>query len=690
MLNPTIKYALAIAVLSLLLCAPAAADVREVPIGILFTHDAPGAGQVTLAGSFNGWNAEANPLTKNDDGRWSVVMALKPGKHEYKFVVDGSWVADAGNPNSAPDTFGGTNSLVQVDADGHIVAVQQTAAAGPNTQLNAKVTLDGRYLARYFSSRRRGQDHRFRLTRPDQLIDLNIHTDVSDVVDAYTRLRLDNTRNINLNLNTAYLDEGAVDVHPGPFAIKGYWDMELLQLGDPFGSGGDVDLPGTIFDDHLAAGKGSAGVLIEGDPWGAHLQAFVADVHDADWYNSLELFDNTGRDVVGARLSRTFGDVTVGVPFYMERDLIWVDLSSNVGTPEDTGLPALDDHLARTNDSSTWYEWDNLNLSRGLDAALPLAGGRGLVDAEWLNVSASQAFVTGNEAGFNNSNGPVNIELFDRTRNLYHGGFEWEMRKGRDLNIEHTTVVERGGDGNQTFGSIFFKLQTEAEKRVNLAFGGSAPEQNTHYTDITLTNGGAGHSELLWIQRMQIDADFAAAGEAAPRSGGPTAKTVVWTVSGRASYGETRDRFGSWELESSLTDYDDEILGADGRTIETILRWSRDIAPKLQAIADIRLMDYALDAPVSTDVDESGLQNWNASVWSPYAGVRYLPHPKLDVILAWGVDPLSFGIDYRGRDIGRWMWRQEYMFDNPGTTEFQADRAMEDIRAIGLRANFIF
>ena len=684
MQNPIIKCALTVAVLSLLATPGAIAAVKEVPIGILFTHDAPGASSVTLAGSFNGWNAERNPLTKNADGRWSVVMALKPGKHEYKFVVDGSWVADGENPGTAPDSFGGTNSLVEVGADGHVVAITQAASAGPNTQLNAKVTLDGRYLGRYTATRRRAVDPRFRLTRPEQHIDLNIHTEVSDVVDAYTRLRLDNTRNINLNLNTAYLDEGAVDIHPGPFRVKGYWDMELLQLGDPLGSGGDVDLAGTILDDHLAAGKGTAGVLIDGDPFGAHLQAFVADVHDADWYNSLELFDNTGRDIVGARLSRTYGGLTFGLPFTMVRELIWVDMSSVVGSG-DTGIPALDDHLADTTDSSTWFEWDNLTVSRGVDVAYPFAGGRGQLDAEWLHVSANQGFVTGNEAGFNNSNGPVNIELFDRTRELIHGGLEWEFRKGRGMNLEHTAVYETGAAADQTYGWLFFLPQTVAEKRVYLAFGGGASEINTHYTDLTFTNGGAGHSELLWIQRQQADADYGAIGEVSPLTGGTQEQMVIWTISGHATYGESRDRFGAWEVEGALTTYDDQILGADGHTTEAIVRWSRNITPRLQAIGDVRLKDYAVLAPTA-----DGLDHWDGTVWSPYVGLRYAPHPKLDVVMAWGVDPLSFGIDYQGRNIGRWMWRRQYMDDNPGASEFEADRAMEDIRAIGLRANFIF
>ncbi|MBK6898983.1 MAG: glycogen-binding domain-containing protein, partial [bacterium] len=102
----------AVLLLATLLSAapPAAAAVKSVPVGVKFTHLAPGAGKVNLAGSFNGWDAQRHPLTDEGGGAWSIVMALKPGKYEYKFVVDGAWFADAENPDSTPDSYGGTNS----------------------------------------------------------------------------------------------------------------------------------------------------------------------------------------------------------------------------------------------------------------------------------------------------------------------------------------------------------------------------------------------------------------------------------------------------------------------------------------------------------------------------------------------------------------------------------------------------
>lgn len=84
--------------------------------GYLFTCDVAGAKSVALAGSFNGWSTSSDPLAKNDKGQWTLVKALPPGPHQYKFVVDGGnqWLKDPMNPNTADDGFGGQNSVLVV------------------------------------------------------------------------------------------------------------------------------------------------------------------------------------------------------------------------------------------------------------------------------------------------------------------------------------------------------------------------------------------------------------------------------------------------------------------------------------------------------------------------------------------------------------------------------------------------
>ena len=54
-----------------------------------FAFAAPAARQVALAGDFNQWDSEALPMRKGADGVWHLNVPLKPGRHEYRFVVDG-------------------------------------------------------------------------------------------------------------------------------------------------------------------------------------------------------------------------------------------------------------------------------------------------------------------------------------------------------------------------------------------------------------------------------------------------------------------------------------------------------------------------------------------------------------------------------------------------------------------------
>ncbi|HVX10008.1 MAG TPA: redoxin domain-containing protein [Pirellulales bacterium] len=55
---------------------------------------------VHLSGTFNEWQPTATPLDGPDaDGFYSTTRMLPPGRHEYKFVLDGTaWRADPGNP----------------------------------------------------------------------------------------------------------------------------------------------------------------------------------------------------------------------------------------------------------------------------------------------------------------------------------------------------------------------------------------------------------------------------------------------------------------------------------------------------------------------------------------------------------------------------------------------------------------
>ncbi|MBD0327488.1 MAG: serine hydrolase, partial [Pyrinomonadaceae bacterium] len=70
---------------------------------------------VVLAGSFNNWN-QSQTLFAREGNEWVARVDLAPGKHTYKFIVDGVWMTDPGNPETEDDGNGNTNSVLIVKA----------------------------------------------------------------------------------------------------------------------------------------------------------------------------------------------------------------------------------------------------------------------------------------------------------------------------------------------------------------------------------------------------------------------------------------------------------------------------------------------------------------------------------------------------------------------------------------------
>lgn len=69
------------------------------------------AKQVFLAGDFNNWSPSGFPMRREGDA-WIIDQHLLPGKHVYKFVVDGKWIVDPANELREPNEFGEENSVL--------------------------------------------------------------------------------------------------------------------------------------------------------------------------------------------------------------------------------------------------------------------------------------------------------------------------------------------------------------------------------------------------------------------------------------------------------------------------------------------------------------------------------------------------------------------------------------------------
>lgn len=81
---------------------PPSAAPSETLRPVTFRLLAPAAQSVFVGGSFNDFNAAEHPMERSTDGLWEATVRLAPGRHEYKFKVDGRWEVDPANPERTP------------------------------------------------------------------------------------------------------------------------------------------------------------------------------------------------------------------------------------------------------------------------------------------------------------------------------------------------------------------------------------------------------------------------------------------------------------------------------------------------------------------------------------------------------------------------------------------------------------
>ncbi|HMS55555.1 MAG TPA: alpha amylase N-terminal ig-like domain-containing protein [Fimbriimonadaceae bacterium] len=69
---------------------------------------------VFVAGTFNNWSSGTTPMQLDPDGRtWRRSVELQPGKHLYKFVLEGTnWITDPKAAKNEDDGNGNTNSVL--------------------------------------------------------------------------------------------------------------------------------------------------------------------------------------------------------------------------------------------------------------------------------------------------------------------------------------------------------------------------------------------------------------------------------------------------------------------------------------------------------------------------------------------------------------------------------------------------
>jgi 1,4-alpha-glucan branching enzyme len=92
-----------------------------------FYFTAPGARSVRLVGDFTNWDEGAIDLKKQPSGIWKTTVALDPGTHEYRFIVDGEWCDDPDATMRVKNAFATENCVRMVEPEVAALAPRRPA-----------------------------------------------------------------------------------------------------------------------------------------------------------------------------------------------------------------------------------------------------------------------------------------------------------------------------------------------------------------------------------------------------------------------------------------------------------------------------------------------------------------------------------------------------------------------------------
>ncbi len=533
----------------------------------------------------------------------------------------------------------------------------------------------GRYLSRTNVEKDVEGDPRWRVQRPTQNVDFNFNVTISDLAQGYSRLRIDSGMNLlRPNDLSAYLDEAHIRIAPQQFSITGYYNEEILQSDDPLHYFGDVDLPGTIMDDHLKAGKGTAGAVVKSDWNGFDIQGFAANVYDYDIYNDPNLFDNTGTDFYHGRVGRRFSWLRPGLDFFMQRNVWWLDFTNVVGvTPANTGIPRLNQWLDRSADPSDWFEFDDKSYYAGFDVGVPLFGDSLLPEFEYLRGKRSQEFIMSNRSGIDLGNGALDIPILERDQQIVHGRVKCLLLRNVPLFAAHTRYETMNPHAGESMIHPAFLPDATANKHIFFLVDSDPATTKLDYSEFLAEWSMKDLSAKLWLQRNLFEASY------------PKEKETLWAYTWSATAGLAWKPLPRLDLalEGAYTRYEaSRELAATGSSYEGIPKGSYAVTKTLSAFVDLRIIRYKFENPEGGDEVRS--------FTAPWAGLAYKPIRKVSVVLAYGLDPLDFDIDYDGREIGRYNYRQQYLWSDPGASIVDAEQALSDRRIVCLRAMFNF
>lgn len=682
---------------ALLAAAPARAGVSRVDGGIEFTFDHPSAGSVSLAGDFNSWNMNAEPLTQDEDGIWRVVVDLGPGEYRYKFVVNGSeWIADPENPRVVGD-FG--NSGITINDDGDPVW-EEAADPISNTSVNSRVQLNGWYRATYDWQAGMPSDSRWRLTRPAHEFYIGVNPTVTSVASGNATVRL-STGAGDIKEISADIYSGHLTLEGGPFSVTGFYNEERLQDHNPLETVGHIDLDNTIPEEHIPFGRGAQGIMVDTKFWDFTLDATYVNIYDYCIMNDPSVYDNTETDLLAARLKRTVGPVTLGATYTSWRDGWWIGFEGTNTSPH------IDKYLADNPESqSSWFELSNTETWIGLDADMPVVSDLLYAKAEYSLYSYDSLFDVGDKErieGEDYSNGAIDVPVGNMDGWVATGVLESSPLPYLDLRFQVTkTAIDSMSSGEQyvAYGSPYWLaipegVFTEVNPEINLAgwplsvnVFGPAPERDEFELKFDADFGFGifdvgleyDRSDFEWRYHEEIEGNFGSFDTWRERGS-------RLSVTGGADLAE-RIRVGfATELLSGY--YDVDYL-EDPSRFEVIVTADVGLWQDWSVLLDVRNASYK-NVPRFAQSTPDSLHYEDEAFLAPYVALVYNPRENIEVRVGYGVSPTNY-IDtpVEGREDGRGRWLSEYLWDHSDHDGLDAEKALADAKTIGVMAVITF
>ena len=87
---------------------------KTAEVSVDFIFHSPEAKQVYLVGEFNNWESHSIPMWKRNEKEWKATLQLNPGRYEYKYLADGTWIENIPGIESVQNSLGTNNLIISV------------------------------------------------------------------------------------------------------------------------------------------------------------------------------------------------------------------------------------------------------------------------------------------------------------------------------------------------------------------------------------------------------------------------------------------------------------------------------------------------------------------------------------------------------------------------------------------------